>query len=150
MPGPPADDEHAGDVGADRFVLFGLDRGDDVAHAAGAVAFERGEQRALAGDRQPFVVDRVLVEHLVVEADQLAALAGDEVTAAHDVHRLDRGRPVEGLGDRCPPVDDERRVLVVLDGEAPDVPARPPSLQVEAAEHERRRRRCRGRRGGAG
>ena len=58
----------------------------------------------------PLVLDRVLVEHLVVEADDLAALAGDEVAAAHDRHRLDRGGPVEGLGDRRAPVDDERRV----------------------------------------
>ena len=50
---PAAHDEHARQVGADRLVLFGLDRGDDVAHAPGAVAVERGEQRALAGDGEP-------------------------------------------------------------------------------------------------
>ena len=80
-----------------------------------------------------------LVEHLVVEADELAALAGDEVAPAHDAHRLDRGRPVERLGDRRPPVDDERGVLRVFDREPPDVPVvDPESLHVEAAEHERR------------
>ena len=65
--GPARDDEHAGDVGADRLVLLGLDRRDDVAHAAGAVALERGEQRAFARDLEPGLARRPLVEHLVVE-----------------------------------------------------------------------------------
>ena len=86
---------------------------------------------------QPGLVDGLLVEHLVVEADELAALAGDEVAAPDDVHRLDRGGPVERLGHRRPPVDHQRRVLLVLHGDPADVPARP-VLHVEAAEHERR------------
>ncbi len=131
------DDQRALDVGADRFVLFGLDGRDDVAHAAGAVALERGEQRAFTGDREAGFVDGLLVEHLVVEADQLAALLGDEVPAANDRHRLDRGRAVEGLRYRGPPVDDERRVLLVFHGDPADVPARV-IFHVEAAEHERR------------
>ena len=118
------DDEDAGDLGPDRLVLLGLDRRDDVAHAAGAVAFERGEQRAFARDLEAGIGDGPLVEDLVVEAGDLAALLGDEVAAAHDRHRRDRGGTVEGFGDRRPPVDDERRVRLVLDREAADVPAR--------------------------
>ncbi len=135
--GPTRDHEHAVHVGADRFVLFGLDGRDDVAHAAGAVLLERGEERSFARDPQPLVLDRELVEHLVVEAGHLAALAGDEVAAADDRHRLDRGGPVEGLGDRCAPVDDERRVVLVLDREAPHVPP-DAAFEIEPAEDQGR------------
>ncbi len=131
------DDQHAVHVGADRFVLFGLDRGDDVAHAPGAVPLQGREQRALARDPEPFVLDRFLVEHLVVEGGDFAALAGDEVAAPDHRHRLDRGGPVEGLGDGGAPVDDEGGVGVVLHGQAPDVPAHTP-LEVEPAEHQGR------------
>ena len=62
-----------GSVGTDGFVLLGLDRGDDVAHAAGAGAVERREQRALAHDGQTRGLGGVAVEHLVVDADELAA-----------------------------------------------------------------------------
>ena len=51
--GPARDDQRPGELGADRLVLLGLDRGDDVAHPARAVAFERGQQGALAGDGRP-------------------------------------------------------------------------------------------------
>ena len=131
------DHEHAVDVGADRLVLLGLDGGDDVAHAAGAVLLERGEQRAFAGDPESFVFHRDLVEDLVVEAGDLAALAGDEVAAPHHRHRLDGSGAVEGLGDRRAPVDDERRVVLVLDREAPHVPP-DSAFEIEATEHQRR------------
>jgi hypothetical protein len=134
---PARDDESALDLGSDRLVLFGLDRRDDVAHTSGAVAFEGGEERALAGDLQPFGLDRVLVEDLIVEADDFAALSGDEVPAAHDAHRRDRGRAVEGLGDGRAPVDDERSVVIVFDRDAADVPTRG-ILHVEPTEQQRR------------
>ena len=97
--GAARDDEHAGDVGADGLVLFGLDRRDDVAHAAGAVALERGEQRTFARDLEPGLARRPLVEHLVVERGDLPALLGDEVATAQHAHRGDGGRPVERFGD---------------------------------------------------
>ena len=50
-----------------------------------------------------------------------APAVGLEVAAAGDAHRLDRGRPVEGLGDRRAPVDDQRREVVVGDRDAADV-----------------------------
>ena len=58
------------------------------------------------------------------------------MAAADDPHRRDGRGAVEGLGDGRSPVDDERGVLVVLDGEAPDVPGGG-VVEVEAAEHER-------------
>ena len=76
---------------------------------------------------------------------------GLEVAAAGDAHRLDRGGPVEGLGDRGAPVDDQRREVVVGDRDAADVEGlasagrrRPVGLgrrrrqEVEAAEAQRR------------
>ena len=143
--GTAGDDQHAGQVGADRLVLLGLDRGDDVAHAAGAVAFERGEQRALAHDRgSPTASAASWSNTSSSRPTQLAALRGEEVPAAHDAHRLDRGRPVERLGDRRAPVDDERGLVVVGDRDAADVVpvavgggAGVVGLQVEAAEHQR-------------
>ena len=134
---PAGDDEHPGQVGADGLILFGLDRRNDVAHPAGAVAFERGEQRAFTGDLQTGVGDRLLVEDLVVEAGDLTTLLREQMAAAHDPHRGDGGRPVERFGDRGPPVDHEWRVLSVLDRQAPDVPAGD-VLHVEPSEHERR------------
>ncbi len=134
-----AHDEHAGQVGADRLVLLGLDRGDDVAHAAGAMAIERGEQRALAGDGEARGLRRLGVEHLVVERGDVTATASDEVAAPHHVHRLDGRRPVERFGDRSAPVDDERVVLGVVDREAADVPRgrfRRVRFQVEAPEQQ--------------
>ena len=69
------------------------------------------------------------------------AALDDEVAAPHQPHRLATGGPVEGLGDGCPPVDDDRLGLVVGDGEAPDVEAlgglRALGVTVDAAEHER-------------
>ena len=68
--GAAGDDEHAGKVGADHVVLLGLDRGDDVGHASGPPALERGEQRALADNLQARRLGGVTVEDLVVDAEQ--------------------------------------------------------------------------------
>ena len=119
--GTSADHQDAGQLGADRLVLLGLDRRDDVAHAPGAVALERTEQGAFACDLQSGRLGRVAVEHLVVERGDLASVPGDEVAPPHDSHWRDGRRPVEGFGDRSPPVDDQRRVVGVLHREAPDV-----------------------------
>ncbi len=94
------DDKDPGQAGAHRGVLLGLDGGDDVRHAAGAVPLQRGQQRALPDDPQAGRRDRVRIEDLVVDADHFAAVAGEEVAAPQHPHRLERGRPVERLGDR--------------------------------------------------
>ena len=44
-------DENTGEWRPDDPVLFGLDRGDDVAHAPGPGSFERSEQCAFADNR---------------------------------------------------------------------------------------------------
>ncbi len=79
-------------------------------------------------------------EELVLEAEDGAAL-DDEVAAAHQAHRLAAGGPVEGLGHRGPPVDDDRLGLLVGDGQAADVEAldgvRRLGQPVDAPEHER-------------
>ena len=118
--GTARDDEDPGDVGADGFVLLGLDGGDDVAHAAGAFLVEGGEQRTLPHHGEARGLGGVGVEHLVVEADDLPAV-GLEVAAAGDAHRLDGRGPVEGLGEGRAPVDDQRREVVVGDRDATDV-----------------------------
>ena len=46
---------------------------------------------------------------------------GGEVAAAGQAHRLPAGGPVEGLGDRGPPVDDDRVAVLVGDRHPADV-----------------------------
>ena len=77
------------------------------------------------------------VEDLVVEPHDLAAVPGQDVPAAQDAHRRHGGGAVEGLGHRRTPVDDERRVLGVVDPETPDVEL-PAVVEIESAEAERR------------
>ena len=118
--GATGDHEDPGERRPDRFVLLGLDGGDDVAHPPGALEVERGEERALPHHGEARRCRGVGVEDLVVEADQAPAV-GLEVPAAGDAHRLDRGGAVERLGDRRPPVDHERREVVVGDRDPADV-----------------------------
>ena len=95
------------------------------------------KEGAFAGDPEALVLDRELVEDLVVDADHLSTLAGDQVAPPHDRHGCDGGGPVERFRHRCAPVDDERRVVLVLDGEAPDVPPNA-AFEVEASEDQGR------------
>ena len=120
--GAAGDHEDAGQRGAHRLVLLGLDRGDDVAHPARAMTLQRGEERGLAHDREAGLVGGGRVEDLVVDADQLPPL-GLEVPAPDDAHGLDAGGAVERLGDRGAPVDDQRRLIGLGDGDPPDVEA---------------------------
>ena len=138
-------DEHAGQLGADDLVLLALDRGDDVGQPPGAGLLEGGDQRAAAADLAAVVDHRELAaeqpgrlaEELVLDAEELAA-PGGEVAAADEAHRLAAGGPVERLGDRRPPVDDERLAVLVGHGQAADVVAvaAVPAGAVDAAEHE--------------
>ena len=118
--GPAGHHEDPGERRPDGFVLLGLDGGDDVAHAAGALAVDGGQERALAHHREPGLLGGVGVEHLVVEPEQAAA-PGLEVAAPGDAHGVDGGRAVERLGDRGPPVDDQRHEVVVVHRDAADV-----------------------------
>jgi len=84
-------------------------------------ARELRHQGALADDRQ-LGLDLV-VEQLVLDADHLRTLAAQHA-AAHDVPRLGRGGLVEHRGGGCPPVDQQRVVVVVAQADAADVPGR--------------------------
>ncbi len=85
------------------------------------------DQELPAGRRRVAPVGRLLdlglpvaPEALVLDPDHLAPLEG-EVPTQDETLGVAPGRPVEGLGDRRPPVDDQRLVVGVVDGEATDV-----------------------------
>jgi hypothetical protein len=136
--GPALHHQHARRLRPDDRVLLGLDRGDDVAHPAGAPRVDGGEQGGLAG--QPAGLgDRggvVEVQHLVVDGGDLAA-AGAQVAPAPDALRRCGGGRVERPGRGRPPVHQQRLVLVVLveQPQPPDVAALA-VLHVEPAEGE--------------
>jgi hypothetical protein len=105
-------------AGADRLVLVGLDRRDDVAHPLAAAAGQGGHEGAVADDDE--VVGRLGHHQVVLDTDDGGAAAAQD-TSPDDAHRLGRRGPVEGGGGRGTPVDDERLVVVVTDPEATDV-----------------------------
>ncbi len=141
------DHEHTGLRRADDLVLLGLDRGDDVAERPGAAALEGGEQGRVATQGRPLRHEPVIVadaevpaaEQLVLDAEHLPSL-DREVPPPDETHRLAAGRAVEGLGDRCPPVDDDRVGLLVGHGQAADVEAlrrgRALGIAVDPPEHQ--------------
>ena len=100
-------DEHLVHRRPDDEVLLGLDRGDDLAHRAGALGADLGEHRVgdAAGDVGGVGVVEVLVE---VRGD--LALVEHEAPAQVDAERVGAGGAVERRGDRRPPVDDDRVV----------------------------------------
>ena len=112
-------DEQLVDRRPDHVVLLGLDRGDDLAHRAGALGTDLGEHGVgdAAGD-----VGRVGVVEVLVEVGGELAIVEHEAPPQVDAERVGAGRPVERRGDRRPPVDDDGIVLVVLDVAATDVP----------------------------
>ncbi len=115
------DDEDTAEVRPDDLVLLGLDGLDDVAHAAGPARGQRGEQGALAAQGgQLLGGQRVEVEDVVLDVEEAPA-AGAQVPAAYDAAGVGRGRPVERLGDRGPPVDEKRVVPLVGEPEPADV-----------------------------
>ena len=120
--GRPLDDRHAGAGATDHDVLLGLDRRHHVLHATGPRRVERGHERTLADEVEPGLARGADVEDLVVQPDQLAVLP-TEVASPHDTHRVVGQRPVERLGGRRPPVDDERVAVLVSDGQATHVQA---------------------------
>ncbi len=105
--------------GPDGLVLVPLDRRDDVAHLPAAAAGEGGHQGAVADDDD--VVRRLRHHEVVLDPDDTRPAAAQHASA-HDAHRVDGRRPVEGRRRRRPPVDDERLVVVVAHPEPADVP----------------------------
>ncbi len=133
--GAAGDDEGAVVGGAHGGVLLGLDRGDDVAHVAGALAADGGQEGAVADDdRAGQPVDAGGVEQLVVEADDRGAAAADRAPP-DDAERGGRRRPVERGGGRGAPVDDDRLLLLGAQPEPAQVQDLPVGV-VEAPEHE--------------
>ena len=116
-----ADDGDAAGRCPDRLVLLGLDGGDDVAHRVPTGPRQRRHQRAFTHHRQ--VLGRTLgAEQVVLDADDLGALVAQDATP-DDAEAVGRGRAVERLGRRGPPVDHERLVLGVADADPADVQA---------------------------
>ena len=124
MPGTgrPLDDRHAGARATDHDVLLGLDRRHHVLHATGPRGVERGHERALAHEVEPGLARGRHVEDLVLQTDHLA-VPPTEVASAYDAHGVMGQGPVERLGRRRPPIDDERVAVLVSDGQATDVEA---------------------------
>ena len=120
--GSALDHQHPGMVQPDDLVLFGLDGGDDVAHAVAAGCVDRREQSGIAA--APTLSVFGPSEELVGEGDHGAA-AGVELTPAAHALRIRAGRGVEGLGRGRAPVGQQRLVVVVLveDADPADVAA---------------------------
>ena len=80
--GRPLDDRHARAGATDHDILLGLDRCDDVLHAAGPWRVERGHERALADEVEPSLARGGDVEDFVLQPDEFA-VAPTEVASAH-------------------------------------------------------------------
>ena len=106
---------------------------------AGAGRLERGDEGALALDPGTavgrLVEKRQIAEEFVFDGEQ-GAPARREMAAAFEPERLAAGGPVEGLGDRRPPIDDHDVALAIPDAEPADVEALAAEV-VDAAEDQR-------------
>ena len=132
--GGALDDGDAGHGRPDHLVLFGLDGGDVVTHAARAGRRQRSEERSLAHQRA--VGWCVGAEGVVVDAEQATATTVERPPPV-EAHRVGVGRPVERPGDAGPPVDDQRFLIVVEHTDSADVVALAVG-SIDAAEHQRR------------
>ncbi len=129
------DDQRAVVGRAHRLVLLALDGRDDVAHLAGALAADRGQERAVPDDDH--ALERVLgrgVEQLVVDADDGRAPGADR-PAAYDALRVGGRGAVEGSGGGGAPVDDDRVLGVGAQPHPADVVHGPVAV-VEPPEHQ--------------
>jgi len=128
-------DHHALLRGADDPVLLTLDGLHDVGHPAGAAGVQRGQQRRLAGEALVLAALRgAEVEHLVVETGDLAA-PGPQVAPAADAFGGGGGGEIERPRGRCPPVQQQRLVVVGLVPDAQPADIAPPAVvEIEPAE----------------
>jgi hypothetical protein len=120
-------DEHPAVRSTNDFVLLRLDRGDDVTQLSAATLAERGEQRAVPAQRRRIrhrivtgETESAVAEGFVFDREQTRTV-DHEVPAAHETHRLATRCPVEGLGDRSTPVDDDGIGVAIGHRQAPDV-----------------------------
>ena len=104
--------------GADGFVLFRLDGGDDVAHGTSPGPGQCRHQRSLPEDRQ--VGFGAGVQQVVLQADDVVVAAAQHAAPDH-VHGGGLGGAVERFGRGGPPVDHQGLVLGVADTEPADV-----------------------------
>ena len=115
--GAALDDQDAAGVGPDDAVLLGLDGADDVGHPAGARGVQRGQQHRLTRQAGALGDGGVVeVQGLVGDGHHRPA-AGADVPPPPDAEVVQRGRGVEGLGRRRPPVDQQRLLGAVLGGQ---------------------------------
>ena len=120
---PALDDEHSPELRPDDPVLLGLDRGHDVAHAAGPLTGEGREEGSLALQRVSLLDEEFGIEDLVVDAGDRASL-GDEVTPRPCAERRRRGGLVERGGLGHTPVEEDGFQLFIAQPDATDVPER--------------------------
>ena len=99
-------------------VLFRLDGGYDVAHAAVAGLAESVHEGALALEFESGCARGV--QQLVFEAGD-APVAGGNVAATHDAVRLSGGGLVEGACGGCTPVNEQGSAVLVGQGETTHV-----------------------------
>ncbi len=130
--GPALHDEAGFERSPDDRVLFGLDRGDDVAHRARAGPAELGEQRVRHSARAH---ERVGVVEVLLE--DVAQLPSREHEAAPPLEPEGVGerRSVERRCHSCAPIDHDGRARVVFDVATTDVPG-VAQLLVDAPEAE--------------
>ena len=128
---------------SDDLVLFGLNGGNDVTQLSGATALDRRHERAVSAQStgvhesartvpthvetpgQTLVVSDAevsLAEQFVLDPEQGGTL-DHEVSAAGQTHGLAAGGTVEGFGDRCSPVDNDRVAVLVGHRQTADVEA---------------------------
>ena len=105
------DHQHPRVIEPDDLVLLGLNRRDDVAHAVTARRVDRREQGGVA-PASPLCVTGP-AEDLVGEIDDVTP-ARVELAAATHVLRRRSGGDVESPCRGCPPVKQQRLVLVLL------------------------------------
>ena len=136
--GTTLDHAHARQLRADDCILLGLNGRHNIAHAAGTLLIQRGQQRALAvqGIR---VLQHGLVEDLVLNICDGAALQHQVTTATH-AHRLKRGGLVEGTRLGGTPVHEKATLVIVGNADAADVAhsIRTLAVHVQAAEGQAR------------
>src|SRR5699024_1152945 len=119
---PALHNEYTVQAGTDYAVLFGLDRGDDVSHAAGAFAVQGGQESGLADASAPLAVGEPLhVEVLVVDPDHPAA-THTQVPAPNHVRWGPGGGGVEGACGRSAPVHEDGLVFGVAQPDPTHVP----------------------------
>jgi hypothetical protein len=121
-----------------------LDRGDDVGELSCSRLLQSGKQSAVASHLGAIIEHhRPAIEHCAGVAEQLVldpqqpASSRGEMASPHQPHRCSTRGPIEGLGDRRPPVHHQRLLVVVGHGNPPDVVGIAAGLRtIDPSEHQ--------------